>query len=393
MPRSGGSIRPRPMTPPTAAAGRPTRPSDGAPFQTMNSLILSYIDQALSSIVPANTSGSNVATNPASLSVTAFDGLGTFTFSATAGYDIDGSIVSGSFSTTDSATLLYSFHEVGYTPDGSQFTLNDQGGGTLNIHADNGNSLTHSLTNTLAASDSYALIQVLAQSDAVAGSYTSAESTTDTVGGSDNFTMTETQTETVNTSGSITGGADNYAYNETGTDTSSLSDQDSDTVAGTGGVSDNGTSSSGGPGSGGHTDHVTGTDALGAGGFLPQGTNSFTWSGQRHRGAHDHGGRQRQPRRCRERRRPARPRRPRRPATRRARERRVPRATPTARGRVLAGTNGSATSRTARIRDRTRGPRPAESPMPTPTAATGAGAGRRSARRRPTTARARSPSG
>ena len=53
-----------------------------APFNTLNSLILSYIDSALSNIVPANTSGSNVATTPAGMTVTAFDGLGTYTFSA-----------------------------------------------------------------------------------------------------------------------------------------------------------------------------------------------------------------------------------------------------------------------------------------------------------------------
>ena len=82
---------------------------------------------------------------------------------------------SKSFSTTDSATLSYSFHEVGYTPDGDEFTLNDAGGATLNVHADNGTTATHSLTNTLTGSDSYALIQVLNQGDAVAGSYTSAE--------------------------------------------------------------------------------------------------------------------------------------------------------------------------------------------------------------------------
>ncbi len=270
-----------PATPydaPYGGGGPANQSSDGAPFQTLNSLILSYIDQALASIVPANTSGRNVATNPASLSVTAFDGLGTFTFSATANYDIDGQYIHGSFSTTDSATLIYSFHEVGYTPDGNLFTLNDQGGGTLNIHADNGNTLTHSLTNTLIGSDSYALTQVLVQGDTITGAYTSAESTTDSAGGSDNFTMVETQTETVNGSGSITGGADSYVYNETGTDTSSLSDQGNETVA-SGGVADAGTSSSAGSGSGGHTDHVTGTDTMGAGGFLPQGTNSFTWSG------------------------------------------------------------------------------------------------------------------
>ena len=98
-----------------------------------------------------NTSDSNVATTPAGLTVTAFDGLGTYTFSAGASYEIDGQIVS----TTDSTTFSYSFHEVGDTPDGSQFTLDDAGGGTLNVSADDGNSTTHSLTNTLAASDSY----------------------------------------------------------------------------------------------------------------------------------------------------------------------------------------------------------------------------------------------
>jgi hypothetical protein len=253
--------------------------SDGAPFQTLNALILSYIDSALSSIVPADTSGTNVTTTPAAMTVTAFDGLGTYTFSAGATYNIDGQYVAGSFSTTDSATFSYSFQEVGYTPDGDQFTLNDSGGGTLNVSANNGNSTTHSLTNTLAASDSYALTQVLNQGDAVAGSYTSADSTTDTVGGSDGFTITETQTETVDTSGNISGGSDTYTYNETGTDTSSLADQDQDTAADGSGVSDDGTAGTTGADTGGHTYQITGGDTMGAGGFLPTGTRSFTWSG------------------------------------------------------------------------------------------------------------------
>ena len=37
--------------------------------------------------------------------------------------------------------------------------------------------------------------------------------------------MTETQTETVDGSGSLTGGSDTYTYGETGNDTSSPSDQ------------------------------------------------------------------------------------------------------------------------------------------------------------------------
>ena len=186
MPVGGGNggiyaqawrLRPSPPYDPPYGSGPADSSSDAAPFNTLNALILSYIDQALSGIVPYNTSGSNVATNPASLSVAASDGLGSFTFSATANYHIDGQIVGGSFSTTDSATFIYTFHEVGYTPDGDQFTLDDKGGATLNIHADNGTSLTHSLTNTLTGSDSYALTQVLNQSDAQAGSYTSVEST------------------------------------------------------------------------------------------------------------------------------------------------------------------------------------------------------------------------
>jgi hypothetical protein len=218
-------------------------------------------------------------TNPAGLTVTAFDGLGTYTFSATGSYALDGQILSGSFSTTDSATFTYTFHEVGFTPDGGQFTLDDSGGGTLNIHADNGSSLTHSLTNALTGSDSYALTRVLNQSDAVAGSYTAVESDTATTAGTDSFTLSETQTETVNTSGAITGGSDSFSFTETGTDTSSLAGQDSENVAGAAGVSDTGTASSTGAGSGGHTDSVTGTDTLGAGGFLSSETNWFTWGG------------------------------------------------------------------------------------------------------------------
>jgi len=251
--------------------------STAAPFNTLNALILSYIDSALSSIVPSDTGGSNVPTTPAGMSLTASDGLGTYTFSASASYNIDGQYVAGSFSTTDNATLSYSFGEVGYTPDGNQFTLNDTGGATLNVNADNGNSTTHFLTNTLTGSDSYALVQVLDQSDAVAGSYTSAESTIESVGGSDSFTLSETQTETVNTSGTITGGSDTYTYSESGNDTSSLSDIGDDSVSGVSGINEASGSSSAGAGGGGYTMLATGADSMATLGFLPSGSNSFTW--------------------------------------------------------------------------------------------------------------------
>jgi hypothetical protein len=168
--------------------------TEAAPFNTLNSLILSYIDNALGNISPTNTSGTNEGTTPPSMTVTATDGLGSYSFSVSGNYHIDGTYVAGSFSTTDSATFSYTFHEVGYTPDGDQFTLTDTGGGTLNIHADDGNSTTHYLTDLLDGSDSYALTQVLSQSDAIAGSYTSSESTSETVGGSDSFTLSQTQT-------------------------------------------------------------------------------------------------------------------------------------------------------------------------------------------------------
>jgi hypothetical protein len=60
-----------------------------------------------------------------------------------------------------SATSPTSANETGYTPDGDLFTLSDTGGGTLNIHADDGSTLTHSLTDLLDGSDTYALTQVI----------------------------------------------------------------------------------------------------------------------------------------------------------------------------------------------------------------------------------------
>ena len=284
------------QSPPTSApysSGPVAGSTAAAPFNTLNSLILSYIDSALSSFVPTNTSGSNVATTPAGLTTTSTDGLGTYTFSAGASYDIDGTYVGGggkalsrrscsecaeTFSTTDCATFSYSFHEVGYTPDGNQFTLNDSGGATANVHADDGNTATHSLTNTLAGSDSYALIQVLNQSDAVGGSYTSTESDSESVGGSESFTLNETQTEAVNTSGSITGGSDTYSFSESGNDTSSLSDIGGDSVSGISGVQEADGSSSSGAGSGGHTLNATGADTMATLGFLSSGSNQFTWA-------------------------------------------------------------------------------------------------------------------
>ena len=136
------------QSPPSSApysTGPVAGSTEAAPFNTLNALIFSYIDNALGNINPINTGGVNEGTTPPGMTVTATDGLGTYTFSASATYDIDGTYVAGSFSTTDSATLNYSFHESGYTPDGDQFTLTDTGGGTLNVHADDGNSTTHYL--------------------------------------------------------------------------------------------------------------------------------------------------------------------------------------------------------------------------------------------------------
>ena len=268
------------QSPPDSApysSGPVSNNSTAAPFNTLNSLILSYIDSALSNIVATNTTGSNVATTPAGMTITSTDGLGSYTFSAGASYNIDGQCVPGSFSTTDNATLTYSFSEVGYTPDGNQFALNDTGGATLNVNADDGNSATHSLTNVLTGSDSYALIQILDQSDAVAGSYTSAESTTESVGGSDSFALNETQTETVNTSGGIAGGSDTYTYSESGNDTSSLSDIGGDSASNGSGVNEADGGSAAGAGSGGYTMYATGADTIATLGFLPSGSNQFTW--------------------------------------------------------------------------------------------------------------------
>ncbi len=95
-----------PYDAPYGGGGPASQTSDGAPFQTLNALILSYIDRPCRQHRPGQyQSAATSPPHPAGISVTAFDGLGTFTFSAGASYDIDGQIVSGSFSTTDSATL------------------------------------------------------------------------------------------------------------------------------------------------------------------------------------------------------------------------------------------------------------------------------------------------
>ena len=121
------------------------------------------------------------------------------------------------------------------------------------------------------------MIQVLVQSDAISGSYTSSESTTESIGGSDGFTMTETQCETLDSSGTITWGGDHYAYNDTGTDTFGDSEQGSDTVA-AGGVNDGDTSGGNGSGVGGHSEQVSGADKIYTGGFVGYGTNCFTYT-------------------------------------------------------------------------------------------------------------------
>ncbi len=271
------------QAPPYAApysSGPVVEDAQAPPFITLNALILSYIDGALASIVPFQTTSSPVVTDPPSLSITASDGLGTYTLSASADYEINtthGHLAL--FGTTVTATFDYSYGEDGDTPDGASFTLSDTGGATLSLGSSTGTgtSLTHPLSGTLTGSDSYELTQVLAQSDAVAGSYSSNVNSTDTVGGSDSFTLGETQCETLNSSGSITGGWDTYTFNESGTDTSSASDLESDSVSGVSGVSQSDSAASGSTGSGGYTFHALGTDTMGSLGFLPAGSNQFTW--------------------------------------------------------------------------------------------------------------------
>ncbi|WP_165073864.1 RHS repeat-associated core domain-containing protein [Paludisphaera rhizosphaerae] len=247
--------------------------ASSAGFRTLDALLLSYIDGALASLNPTDTGGTNIVATPTATSISASDGLGDYEFTAGGGYTINGSYSGSSFGTSDSAYLSYSFQETGYAPDGSQFTLDDVGSATLSINGSGGTS-THTLTDQLTGSDHYTL--TLSNDQSASGAANASESTTEIDGGSDSFSLNETQTEAVDGSGAVSSGSDHYVFDESGSDTSTitaLSGQSSSSSS----VDEDESASSNGEGSGGRTLHVTGVDTIASGGFLPTGSNQFTW--------------------------------------------------------------------------------------------------------------------
>ncbi len=224
---------------------------DQTAFGTLDALILSYIDANLANLTIPNTSGSQVTGSAPTMAVTASDGFGSYTFSAEASWTFDSSYTSGgAFSTSDTEILTYSINETGYSPDGTTFNLTDAGHATLSISSSSGsggqqqggaqvrpggggpggspamfggsggggggsgNSLTHYLYDNLIGSDNYDFKDY--EDISTSGSNDLNESDTLNDAGTDSFTLSETQTEYLNTGGSITSGTDTYQWNYAG---------------------------------------------------------------------------------------------------------------------------------------------------------------------------------
>ncbi len=125
------AVAPRPVDL-TAADWSPPARRPPRPFNTLNSLILSYIDSAAFNIAATNTIAGSTRPRRLPLLVvpSSSDGLGQKFFRR--GRQLQHrrrACLFGSFSTTDNATLVYSFREVGYSPDGDSVHARRHGRG------------------------------------------------------------------------------------------------------------------------------------------------------------------------------------------------------------------------------------------------------------------------
>lgn len=256
----------------------PGAKTDGqAAFGTLDALLLGYIDGSLGTLAIGNTGGVTVVGSAAPTSLNTSDGFGSFDFTSNANWKLSGTYnSSGAFSSNDSETLSYSFHETGYTPDGSTFTLTDIGEATLTITG-SGTSLSHTLTNILTGNDSYSFQQY--QNLSTTGANQLTQSQTFTRSGDDNFSLTETQTEAMSSNGSITSGTDAYSWTYYGSDLPSVTVQAVDNLSDTlDAIYASETQTASDLGTESYSLIATGSDVIGSNGDLTSGNKSFSWT-------------------------------------------------------------------------------------------------------------------
>ncbi len=202
-----------PFDPPVGSS-QSARDVSAASFQSVDSLIISYVDNYLQGLSNRDTSGNT------SVSITGNDDVGSYTFAVTISYNYQetGNPL-GTFSVNDTDSMSYSFHETGVSADGVSFTLNDNGSAnsTSKLSPTGSTGGTHTLTNVLTGSSTYTLIESLSQTGSL-----SPASGSDTVSlqdaGSDTYTLSEHRTVTVNGSNQILSGLNLSSFNETEND-------------------------------------------------------------------------------------------------------------------------------------------------------------------------------
>ena len=257
------------------ASGHGARDAGEVPFQTLDALIIRYVDAALAAV-----NHSSSGTIPLTVA-TGSDGVGGYSFSVTVSYNFNesGLAGTGSFSANDTASFSYSFHESGAAADGTSFTLDDHGSATLNTTA-GGSGTIHPLTNFFAGTDNYTLLesQTLTGSGGTAGFASTSDATTANHVGTDSFTLHEKRTETVNAGGSLAAGSESYTWDEAGTDTPTLGDSGSEVATNTtGGSGETETLSDRENSSGAHSLHATGDDAFNSAGLFTSGDRNYTF--------------------------------------------------------------------------------------------------------------------
>jgi len=257
------------------ASGHGARDAGEAPFQTLDALIIRYVDAALAAV-----NHSSSGTIPLTVA-TGNDGVGGYSFSVTVTYNFNesGLTSGGSFGVNDSASFSYSFHESGAAADGNTITLDDHGSATLTTTA-GGSGTVHPLVESFSGSDNYTLLetQTLTGSGGTGGFASTNDTITANHAGSDAFTLLENRTETINAGGSLAAGSESYTWDEAGTDAPTLGDSGSEVATNTAGGSGETDSLTDRENStAGHSLHATGDDAFGSDGLFTAGDRNYAF--------------------------------------------------------------------------------------------------------------------
>ena len=159
-----------PFQPPVGSSLN-SRDVSAASFQSVDSLIVKYVDNYLQDRSNRDTSGNT------SISVTGSDEVGSYTFTGTVTYNYqETGLPLGTFSVNDSDSMSYSFHERGQASTNAvtrvSFTLKDNGSAnsTSKLSPTGSTGGIHSLTNALAGSSTYTLIEGVTQTGSLAAS-------------------------------------------------------------------------------------------------------------------------------------------------------------------------------------------------------------------------------